>query len=81
MLDDFKDLHAWTYINDPFNKSYFQNASLWVGNDSENATNNSLCQGSPILDITDPKNYLDDPNTSNSGFEKVWKYGNEIWCN
>ena len=42
-------------------KSFFQNASLWVGNDAEVATNNKPCQGSPFLDIDDPSNYFDDP--------------------
>ena len=62
-------------------KSYFQNASLWVGNDAEVAANNTPCQGNPFLDIDDPSNYFDDPNTSNGSNLRPWKYGHEQWCN
>ena len=62
-------------------KSYFQSASLWVGNDAEVASNNTLCQGSPFLDIDDASNYLEDPHTSNSSNLRPWKYGAEAWCN
>ena len=56
--------------------------SLWVGNDADDATKNTLCQGSPFLDINDSRNYLDDPNTDNTGpVQKPWKYGDEAWCN
>ena len=61
MLDDFKDSWPWTYMSAADKMSYFQNASLWVGNDAEDATKNTPCQGSPFLDIDDPSNYFDDP--------------------
>ena len=40
MLDDFKDQRAWTYSSAEWKKSYFQNVSLWAGNDAEVASNN-----------------------------------------
>ena len=81
MLGDFKDEWAWSYLSDTNKKSLFQNASLYVGNDAKNTTKNTLCQGSPFLKIDDASNYLDDPHTSNELNEKVWKYGDEVWCN
>ena len=60
-------------------KKYFQSASLWVGNDAEVATNNTLCQGSPFLDITDLTNYSTD--TYNGGNYQPWNYGKEAFCN
>ena len=83
MLDDLKSGHPWLNINNSntAKKSYFQNATLYVGNDAENATKNTPCQGSPFLDINDVKNYLDDPNTNNGSNKKPWKYGDEAWCN
>ena len=53
--------------------------SLWVGNDADDATKNTPCQGSPFLKIDDDDNYLVDPGFNNN--LKVWKYGGEIWCN
>ena len=81
MLDDFKNNYAWIYLSATNKKSYFQNVSFYIGNDANTATNNQLCQGSPFLDITDPDNYLDDPNTSNGSNLKPWKYGEEVFCN
>ena len=81
MLDDFKDRFAWIYLSDIDKKSYFQNVTLYVGNDADNATNNTPCQGSPFLDITDISNYFDDPCTYNNSNLKPWKYGFEVWCN
>ena len=82
MLDDFKDQLPWTYLDEfADKKNYFQNSSLYVGNDAENATKNKLCQGSPFLDIDDASNYFDDPHTNNYSNLKPWKYGEEVWCN
>ena len=78
MLDDFKDRNAWDHTN---TLNYFQNASLWVGHDAENTTNNTLCQGSPFLKIDDASNYFNDPNIHNGSNKQVWKYGDEKWCN
>ena len=59
--------------------NYFQNASLYVGNDADNATNNTLCKGSPFLNVDDSKNYSTD--TLDNVNERVWNYGDEAWCN
>ena len=81
MLDDFKNEFAWDKLSTIDKKSYFQNVSLFVGNDAENSTKNNLCQGSPFLDIDDANNYFDDLDTRNLSNQRPWKYGDEAWCN
>ena len=54
---------------------------IYIGNDSEIATNNNLCPGGPYLNIDDPSNWIDDPDDANNYDYKVWKYGLEAWCN
>ena len=75
MLDSFRTDYAWVYLSDEDKRSYLQNVNLYIGDDSEIATNNQLCQGGPFLDINDPKNYFDDTTSNNSGNLKPWKYG------
>ena len=62
-------------------KSYFQNASLYVGNDADVASNNTPCQESPFLDINNSNNYFIDDAAENNNDVKPWKFGEEIWCN
>ena len=53
MIDDLKDSEAWSYLSDTDKRSYLQNLEIYVGNDSEIATNNNRCPGGPFLDIDD----------------------------
>ena len=79
MLDDFNDGSSWSKLSAADKMNYFQNASIYVGNYAENATSNQKCQGSPFLDITDPKNY--NIYTFDNANYEPWNYGKEAWCN
>ena len=81
MIDDLKDSDAWTYLSDTDKLSYLQNLEIYIGDDSENATNNNRCQGGPFLDIDDTSNYSEDQNSTNTSNLRPWNYGVESWCN
>ena len=79
MIDDLLYDYLWVYMTDNGKLSLLQNFEIYVGNDSETATNNTRCPGGPFLDIDDESNYFTDNTNGNT--IPVWKWGAEIWCN
>ena len=53
MIDDLLYDYLWVYMTDNGKLSLLQNFEIYVGNDSETATNNTRCPGGPFLDIDD----------------------------
>ena len=62
-------------------RSFLQNLQIYIGNDSEDSSNNQLCAGGPYLDIDDLANYSVDDNIQNTSNLKPWNFGLETWCN
>ena len=55
---------------------------IYIGNDSQDYTKNTKCEGGPFFDVEDDKNYSFDLSPGNPAHAtKVWNYGGEIWCN
>ena len=81
IVDDLKDLWAWTYMSDSDKLSYLQNVEIYIGDDSEIASNNQICPGGPFLNLDDASNYSEDTEGWNINNLKPWNYGIETWCN
>ena len=52
MVDDMKNGSVYTeLLSDEDKESYLQNLEIYIGDDSEIASNNKICPGGPFLDI------------------------------
>ena len=71
--------NSWDFSDTDF---FFQNMEIYIGNDSQDYTKNTKCEGGPFFDVEDDSNYSFDQNVGNLVLtKKVWNYGKEIWCN
>ena len=66
MVDDVTDGFAWSENDSGVTKDFLQNVQIYIGDDSEIASNNEICLGGPFLDVNDPNSSSSDPNTFNS---------------